>query len=81
MYESTSLVKRAGELSGRLLIIYGTYDDNVHPQNELAFMNALIAAGKPYQVVVYPMRKHGFLDTPAKIHRDKAMISFWKDNL
>jgi dipeptidyl-peptidase-4 len=81
VYESTSLVKRAGELSGRLLIIYGTYDDNVHPQNELAFMNALIAAGKPYQVVVYPMRKHGFIDTPAKIHRDKAMISFWKDNL
>ena len=81
VYDSTSLVKRAANLSGCLLLIYGTYDDNVHPQNEQAFMNALIAAGKLYQAVIYPMRKHGFVDTPAKIHRDKAMIAFWKQNL
>jgi hypothetical protein len=27
------------------------------------------------------MRKHGFMDTPAKIHRDKTMEEFWKKNL
>lgn len=80
-YDRSSLVKHAGDLHGTLLLIYGTYDDNVHPQNEQAFMDALIKAGKPYQVMIYPMRKHGFTDTPAKVHRDKAMIDFWKKNL
>jgi dipeptidyl-peptidase-4 len=78
LYDRTSLVKRAKDLHGSLLIIYGTYDDNVHPQNELAFMDALIAAGKSYESQIYPMRKHGFKDAPAQIHRDKAMLEFWK---
>lgn len=78
LYESTSLVKRADQLHGRLLIIYGTYDDNVHPQNSLAFMDALIKAGIPYQSLIYPMRKHGFTDTPAKIHVGQAQLDFWK---
>jgi len=78
IYDSTSLVKRAGQLHGTLLIIFGSYDDNVHPQNELAFMDALIAAGKQYESMVYPMRKHGFTDEPARIHLGHAMLDFWK---
>ena len=80
-YDRTSLVKHAGDLHGSLLLIYGTYDDNVHPQNEEAFMDALIKAGKPYQVMLYPMRKHGFADRPARLHRDRAILDFWKKNL
>ena len=78
LYESTSLVKRAAQLHGTLLIIFGSYDDNVHPQNEMAFMNALIDAGKQYESIIYPMRKHGFTDTPAAIHLGYAMLNFWK---
>ena len=80
-YEKTSLVKRAGDLSGELLIIYGTYDDNVHPQNEEAFMNALVAAGKPYRTEVYPMRKHDFTDDQARIHREHVLEDFCKSAL
>ncbi len=58
-YESTSFVKRAKDLSGRLLLVFGSYDDNVHPQNAWAFADALIAAGKPFDIMVYPMQKHG----------------------
>ncbi len=78
LYDRTSLVKRADKLHGSLLILFGTYDDNVHPQNEQAFMNALIAAGIQYDSVIYPMRKHGFVDTPAKIHVGQAQLDFWK---
>lgn len=77
-YENTSFVSRAKDLHGRLLLIFGTYDDNVHPQNEYAFMDALIAAGKPFEVMVYPMRKHGFTDKPAQIHRANTMLEFWE---
>jgi dipeptidyl-peptidase 4 len=78
LYDRTSLVKRADKLHGTLLILFGTYDDNVHPQNEQAFMNALIEAGIPYDSIIYPWRKHGFIDIPAKIHVGQAQLDFWK---
>ena len=80
-YDSASLIPRARDLHGYLMLMYGTYDDNVHPQNEEAFMNALIAAGKPYQVELFPMRKHGFVDIPALLQRYNAMVAFWEKNL
>jgi dipeptidyl-peptidase-4 len=80
-YNNTSLVKRAGDLNGDLLIIWGTYDDNVHPQNEQAFINALVAAGKSYHNELYPMRKHDFTDDSARIHREHVMEDFWKSAL
>ena len=63
------------------MLMYGTYDDNVHPQNEEAFMNELIKDGILFDVALYPMRKHGFLDTPALIHREKTKLNFWLKNL
>jgi dipeptidyl-peptidase 4 len=80
-YERASLVKRAKDLEGRLMIVWGTYDDNVHPQNEQAFIDALVAAGKRVDVMVYPMRQHGIADTPATVHLFKKMIEFWKREL
>ncbi len=77
-YANFDLVKRAKDLEGMLLLVWGTYDDNVHPQNEQAFLDALIAAGKPAEVMVYPMRKHGIDDLPATVHLYKKMIDFWK---
>ena len=61
--------------------MYGTYDDNVHPQNELAFIDALIKAGKLFDVMVYPMRKHDIGDRDATLHLYRTMIEFWKKNL
>ena len=81
IYAQTSLVDRAGDLHGNLLLIWGTYDDNVHPQNEQAFINALIAKDKPYHTMIYPMRKHGFADREAQIHLHNAMLDFWKSAL
>jgi dipeptidyl-peptidase-4 len=48
-YERSSLIPRANDLPGPFLIVYGTYDDNVHPYNELAFIDALVAAGKKFE--------------------------------
>jgi dipeptidyl-peptidase 4 len=80
-YESTSVVKRAGELAGHLLIVYGSYDDNVHPENEQAFIDALVSAGRPFEMMTYPMRKHGITDQPATLHLYRNMLEFWKRNL
>jgi dipeptidyl-peptidase-4 len=80
-YRDFDLVARAPQLHGRLMLVYGTYDDNVHPQNEQAFADALIRAGILFDTAVYPMRKHGISDDPARIHLFKTMLEFWKRNL
>ncbi|HKS30554.1 MAG TPA: S9 family peptidase [Pyrinomonadaceae bacterium] len=80
-YERASLVRRAGNLYGRLLLIHGTYDDNVHPQNTQAFADALIQSGKLFEQMIYPMRKHGIFDRPGAMHLQLTMLDFWKRNL
>jgi dipeptidyl-peptidase-4 len=80
-YDAASVITRAPALHGRVLIVYGTYDDNVHPQNSEAFIDALVKAGKQFDVMVYPMRMHGISDLDATRHLYRMMIEFWKKNL
>jgi dipeptidyl-peptidase 4 len=80
-YEHTSLVARAKDLHGRLLVVFGTHDDNVHPQNSWAFADQLVKAGIPFDLMAYPMRQHGIEDRPASIHLFKKMLEFWKERL
>lgn len=80
-YEASSHVSNAHKLEGRLLLVHGTYDDNVHIQNAWAFTDALIAANKTFDMMIYPMRKHGISDRAARIHLFNTMLEFWKKNL
>jgi dipeptidyl-peptidase-4 len=80
-YDSASVIPRAGQLHGRLLLVHGSFDDNVHPQNEQAFMNALVRAGKTFDYMVYPMRKHEIGDRAARRHLYETMLEFWERTL
>ena len=80
-YEKTSLVKRAENLHGRLLLVHGTYDNNVHIQNSWAFANELIRYNIQFDMMIYPMRKHSIKDSMAKIHLHTKMLEFWLENL
>lgn len=80
-YRDTSAVLSAPNLKGRLLIAHGTYDDNVHPQNTWAFINELIAKNIQFELMIYPWRKHGIGDYPARVHLYTLMLDFWKRNL
>ncbi|HJU93235.1 MAG TPA: prolyl oligopeptidase family serine peptidase, partial [Pyrinomonadaceae bacterium] len=64
-----------------LLIVHGSYDDNVHPQNVLAFTDALVKSGKLFELMIYPMRGHGISDPEATLHLYRTMLDFWKRNL
>jgi dipeptidyl-peptidase 4 len=79
--DAGSLLRYAKDLSGKLLIVHGTYDDNVHIQNTWAFIDELIRANKRFELMAYPMRMHGISDTPARIHLYSTMLDFWKRNL
>jgi dipeptidyl-peptidase-4 len=77
-YALFSLIPRAKDLHGRLMLVFGSYDDNVHPQNSWSFVDELIKANKPFDLMVYPMRKHTIEDRPARIHLFEKMLEFWK---
>jgi dipeptidyl-peptidase 4 len=80
-YESTSHALRAKQLHGRLLLVHGTHDDNVHPQNAWRFTNELIQAGIRLDMMIYPQRKHGIEDDAAQKHLYATMLEFWRRNL
>ncbi len=58
-YKKTSAVEGARNLSGRLLLVHGAIDDNVHMQNSMLLAGALQRAGKLFEMAVYPGSRHG----------------------
>ena len=73
-YDGYSSVLKAGNLKGRLMVYYGTADDNVHPSNSLQLIKALTGAGKSFEVQVGPDLGH------TSIPRDR-MMEFFLDAL
>jgi dipeptidyl-peptidase-4 len=57
-YESASAINQAEGLRGRLLIVHGSGDDNVHYQGDERLVNRLVTLGKPFDMMVYPNRSH-----------------------
>jgi len=58
-YDRGSPVKNAAGLRARLLVVHGSGDDNVHFQNSTQLVDALQAAGKQFNFMMYPDRNHG----------------------
>lgn len=58
-YEASSVLRAAHKLHGRLLLIHGVVDDNVHMQNTLQLMEKLQQAGLPFEAMFYPTDDHG----------------------
>ena len=58
-YDDSSMPAAAANLHGALLLVHGTSDDNVHMQNSIQMMDALIKAGKQFRFMAYPGKTHG----------------------
>ena len=80
-YESSSVFRAAGDLSGRLLLLHGTLDDNVHPQNSIMLIDALQKAGHPIQIVLLPGSDHSPRAPQHNWARYQAMWEFLAKNL
>lgn len=80
-YKKTSIVRAAANLKGRLLLVHGTSDDNVHMQNTIQFINALIDAGKPFDLQLYPRKTHGIGAPQARMHLYHRILKHFEDNL
>ena len=80
-YESSAPLSKAGDVAVPLLLIHGGSDDNVHFQNTAAFIDALVRAGKPYELQIQPRQKHGFRGVESLNFRNRAIIQFFEENL
>jgi dipeptidyl-peptidase-4 len=80
-YEKTSIVKSAYRLHGRLLLVHGTSDDNVHLQNSVQFINALIDGERPFDLQLYPGKTHGIAGPQARTHLFNRMLWQWEQYL
>lgn len=79
-YDDNSPVNHAEKLKGELLLISGTGDDNVHHQNSLEMVDALIAANKQFEFFAYPDRNHGIYGGNTRLHLYNMMMDFVKEN-
>lgn len=75
-YKSSSVVEAAANLNGRLLLIHGERDDNVHISNTLQLADALQNAGKQFDLMVYPKNRHGITDADQRAHMQQLMTDF-----
>ena len=75
-YRRTAPRFAADKLQGRLLLLHGTMDDNVHMQNSVQFAYELQKAGKPFEMMVYPKSRHGIADGRLNSHLRQLMFDF-----
>jgi len=80
-YRDTAPRLSAKELHGKLLLIHGSLDDNVHPQNTLQFAYELQRAGKPFRMMFYPKSRHAVADAALVRHLRLTMLSFIEETL
>ena len=76
-YDNNSPVNFADQLKGDYLLIHGTGDDNVHVQNSMQMINALVEANKQFDYFAYPDRTHGiYKGNNTRLHLFKKMTTF-----
>ncbi len=81
-YREGSPITHAKNLTGNLLIMHGTGDDNVHYQNFERMVNELVKHNKLFSMMAYPMRDHGINQGEnTTLQMRRTMELFWKKNL
>lgn len=80
-YESSSVINKVNNLIGRLLLIHGDADDNVHIQNTFVLVRELIASGKRFELMIYPGKDHSIAGGNSRLHLFELITSFILKNL
>jgi dipeptidyl-peptidase-4 len=81
-YRTGSAINFAEGLTGRLLLIHGTGDDNVHYQGTERLVDRLIELGKPFDLMVYPNRTHSINEGPGTSpHLYKLIARYFLEHL
>ncbi|WP_373511180.1 alpha/beta fold hydrolase, partial [Persicitalea sp.] len=80
-YDDNSPLTHAAKLKGPFLLIHGTGDDNVHFQNSIEFVNALVEENREFETFYYPNRAHALRGGNTRYHLYRMMTKFLEENL
>jgi dipeptidyl-peptidase-4 len=80
-YDDNSPINHVSKLKGKFLLIHGTADDNVHVQNTMQMVEALVQANKQFDWAIYPDKNHGIYGGKTRIQLYNKMTNFIKENL
>lgn len=80
-YDDNSPINHVDKLKGKYLLIHGSGDDNVHVQNSMEMINALVKANKQFDLFVYPDRNHSIYGGNTRLHLYTKMTDFILNNL
>lgn len=80
-YDASSAIKRADKLNGRLLIITGTADDNVHPANTYEYVSKATTEGKILDMMVYPNENHFIRGCGVRLTLYTKILDFFDSRL
>lgn len=80
-YDQNSPINFVEKLKGKYLLIHGSGDDNVHYQNTMEMINALVEADKQFDLFIYPNKNHGIYGGNTRNHLFNMMFQFTLENL
>jgi dipeptidyl-peptidase 4 len=80
-YENNSPINFVNALKGKFLLVHGSADDNVHYQNSMDMITALVNANKQFDLFIYPNKNHGIYGGNTRLHLYTMMTDFLKRNL
>ncbi len=80
-YDDNSPINHVDKLKGKFLLIHGSGDDNVHYQNTMEMINALVAADKQFDLFIYPNKNHGIYGGNTRNHLFNMMFEYTLKNL
>jgi len=80
-YRAGAPLNHVDGIKARLLLVHGTGDDNVHPQNTIQLADKLEAANKPFYMLLYPNRTHSISGGNTSVHLFNSLTRFVKENL
>lgn len=76
-YESGSVMAHVDNLEGKLLLIHGLIDENVHFRHTARLINALIEARKPYDLMLFPDERHSPRNLADRIYMEERLRDYF----
>ena len=80
-YDEGSPLTYVDRMKGKLLVVHGSGDDNVHYQNTESLVNALVRANKPFDMMEYPNRTHSIAGGTTRQHLFELLTRYLRTNL
>ena len=80
-YDLNSPINHVQKLDGNYLLIHGSADDNVHFQNTMEMIEALVQSNKQFDLLIYPDKNHGIYGGNTRLHLFSKITDFIFNNL